>query len=114
MVDDNEDIALAPATLLQLDGHEVRKTAGGTEALETGGQTRPEVVPMDIGMPGMSGHEACRRMRELDCGRRITIVALTGWGQDGDRRHSERAGFDGHLVKPVGFAELHGLFAGLA
>ncbi|AVS67948.1 hybrid sensor histidine kinase/response regulator [Paracidovorax avenae] len=114
VVDDNEDIALALATLLQLDGHEVRTAAGGAEALEAGGQMCPEVVLMDIGMPGMSGHEACRRMRELDWGRSITIVALTGWGQDGDRRHSERVGFDAHLVKPVGFAELNGLLAGLA
>lgn len=114
VVDDNADIALALAALLELDGHDVRTAGGGEEALAIGARMRPEVILMDIGMPGMDGHEACRRIRECDWGRDISIVALTGWGQDGDRRDSARAGFDAHLVKPVGFAELHGLFARLA
>nr|WP_304951792.1 ATP-binding protein [Xanthomonas sp. LMG 8992] len=114
VVDHNADIALALAALLELDGHDVRTAGGGEEALAIGARMRPEVILMDIGMPGMDGHEACRRIRECDWGRDITIVALTGWGQDGDRRDSARAGFDAHLVKPVGFAELHGLFARLA
>ncbi|MCW0386883.1 Sensor histidine kinase RcsC [Xanthomonas sacchari] len=113
VVDDNADIALALAALLELDGHDVRTAGGGEEALALGARVRPEVILMDIGMPGMDGHEACRRIRDCDWGRDITIVALTGWGQDGDRQDSARAGFDAHLVKPVGFAELHGLFAGL-
>ncbi|XQA67182.1 ATP-binding protein [Xanthomonas sacchari] len=113
VVDDNADIALALAALLELDGHAVRTAGGGEEALAIGARMRPEVILMDIGMPGMDGHEACRRIRDCHWGKDITIVALTGWGQDSDRRDSAHAGFDAHLVKPVGFAELHGLFAGL-
>lgn len=114
VVDDSEDIAFALAALLKIGGHDVRMAGGGAEAIEVGEQMRPDVILMDIGMPGMNGHEACRRIRGLDWGSGIPIVALTGWGQDDDRRHSERSGFDAHLVKPVGFAELKGLLARLA
>jgi signal transduction histidine kinase len=113
VVDDNEDVALSLATLLELDGHAVRTAGSGAAALQLGAQQRPEVILMDIGMPGMSGHEACRLIRQLDWGREITIIALTGWGQDDDRRHSEMSGFDAHLVKPVDIAELESLMAAL-
>ena len=61
---------------------------------------------LDIGLPGLSGHEVCRRVREQPGGRDIVIIALTGWGQDADRRKSQEAGFDGHLVKPVDYDAL--------
>ncbi len=114
VVDDSEDIAFALAALLKIGGHDVRMAGGGAEAIEVGERMRPDVILMDIGMPDMNGHDACRRIRGLEWGSGIAIVAMTGWGQDDDRRHSERSGFDAHLVKPVGFAELQGLLARLA
>ena len=106
MVDDNEDVAQSLATLLELEGHETRSAYDGAEALKATEQWHPEVILMDIGMPGMSGHEACRRIRQRDGGQQVTIIALTGWGQDGDREHSKQSGFDAHLVKPVDIADL--------
>ena len=111
VVDDNRDVAESLVTLLQMLGHEVRAAYDGREALEVGEQMRPAVVLMDIGMPGMSGHEACRRMRQLHWGRRATLIALTGWGQEDDRRSSHDAGFDAHLVKPVDFDQLDAALA---
>lgn len=106
VVDDNEDVAQSLATLLELEGHETRSAYDGAEALKATEQWHPEVILMDIGMPGMSGHEACRRIRQRDGGQQVTIIALTGWGQDGDREHSKQSGFDAHLVKPVDIADL--------
>ncbi|ARU06936.1 hybrid sensor histidine kinase/response regulator [Comamonas serinivorans] len=114
VVDDNQDAAQSLASLLTLEGHEARMAYDGAQALEIGHRMRPDVVLMDIGMPGMSGHEVCRRIRRLDWGRHVTLIALTGWGQDEDRRQSEQAGFDAHLVKPVNLAALQALLAGPA
>jgi CheY-like chemotaxis protein len=68
---------------------------------------------MDVGMPRLNGYEASRRIRQQPWGREVTIIALTGWGQDGDRVQSREAGCDGHLVKPVDFSELQKLLAEL-
>ena len=106
VVDDNKDVARSLVTLLEMDGHDARAAFSGAEALDVAAQMRPEVVLMDIGMPGMSGHQACRHLRQADWGRNMAVVALTGWGQDDDRRHSEQAGFDAHLVKPLDLDEL--------
>ena len=73
----------------------------GVEALETAASIRPDLVLLDIGLPRLNGYDTCRRIREQPWGRRLTLVAVTGWGQDTDRRLSKDAGFDDHLVKPV-------------
>ncbi|SIT14505.1 GAF domain-containing protein [Achromobacter sp. MFA1 R4] len=101
VVDDNRDAVESLAAVLALEGHEVNAAYDGEEAIAVGERIRPQVILMDIGMPGMGGHEACRRIRTLDWGKDATILALSGWGQEEDRRASLEAGFDAHLVKPV-------------
>jgi len=75
-------------------------------ALEAAERFRPDVVLLDIGLPRMNGYEVCRRLRQEPWGREMTIVALTGWGQEEDRNRSKEAGFDMHMVKPVDFDAL--------
>lgn len=106
VVDDNKDVARSLVTLLTMEGHEARAAYSGAEAVEVAQEIRPEVVFMDIGMPSMNGHQACRRIREFDWGNGISLIALTGWGQDDDRLRSEQAGFYAHLVKPLEFDDL--------
>jgi PAS domain S-box-containing protein len=101
VVDDNRNAAEMLVLLLETLGHEVAVAADGHEALERGEAFRPEVVFLDIGLPRLDGYETCRLIRQRDWGREIRIAAVTGWGQDEDRRRSEEAGFDDHLVKPV-------------
>jgi CheY-like chemotaxis protein len=101
VVDDNADSAESLSLLLELMGHTVRTAHDGEEALEQAETFRPELVLMDIGMPRMDGYEAARRLRQLPWAGEVVIVALTGWGQDEDKRRSEEAGFDRHLIKPV-------------
>ena len=104
VVDDNADAAESLAMILSLRGHEARTALDGPEALAVAREFRPEVVMLDIGLPGMDGYEVARRLRADHGG--ILLVALTGYGQDEDRRRSKEAGFDHHLVKPVDFAVL--------
>ena len=85
----------------------------GAMALESAEQHRPEVALLDIGMPKLDGYEVARRIRAQPWGQRITLVALTGWGQDSDRRRSQEAGFDSHLVKPLDLDKLTELLAAL-
>jgi CheY-like chemotaxis protein len=106
VVDDNRDAARSLAHLLSLYGHEVHTAHDGPAALELARAHEPEIVLLDIGMPRMDGLEVARRMRN-DLGLKALLVALTGYGQDRDRRRSEEAGFDAHLVKPVEFEHLH-------
>src|SRR6185437_14914721 len=106
VADDNNDALESLATLLQLSGHEVYTAANGAIALESAEQNRPEVALLDIGMPKLDGYEVARRIRAQPWGQRITLVALTGWGQDSDRRRSQEAGFDSHLVKPLDLDKL--------
>jgi CheY-like chemotaxis protein len=73
----------------------------GQNALELAEVFRPHMVLLDLGMPKMNGYDACRRIREQPWGAQMTLIAVTGWGQEDDRRKSTAAGFDGHLVKPV-------------
>jgi CheY-like chemotaxis protein len=101
VVDDNRDAAESLALVLGLAGYDVVTAFGGAEALEVGARDRPQAVILDIGMPGMSGHEAARRMRLEAWGRHAALVALTGWGQDQDKQAARAAGFDAHLTKPV-------------
>jgi CheY-like chemotaxis protein/two-component sensor histidine kinase len=114
VVDDNEDSAKSLATLLALNGNRTRVAFDGAAALTAAEQFRPEVVLLDIGMPKMNGFEAARRIREQPWGRDVLLIALTGWGQDRDRRRSQSAGFDAHLVKPVDHAALMRVLASLS
>lgn len=106
VADDNSDALESLATLLELGGHEVYSAANGALALESAERHLPEVALLDIGMPKLDGYEVARRIRAQPWGRRITLVALTGWGQESDRRRSGEAGFDSHLVKPLDLDKL--------
>jgi PAS domain S-box-containing protein len=111
VADDNRDSAVTLAKLLQLLSNDVRTVHDGVEAVEQAEKFRPEVILMDVGMPGLNGYDATRRIREQPWGRTAIIIALTGWGQEGDRIQSREAGCDGHLVKPVSLAELETILA---
>jgi signal transduction histidine kinase len=101
VVDDNVDAADSLAVLLRLRGHEVRVAYGGAAALEAAEAYTPDVVFLDIGMPGMDGYEVARLLRRRPGLGGVVLAALTGWGQEEDRRRTADAGFDHHLVKPV-------------
>jgi CheY-like chemotaxis protein len=113
VVDDNRDGADSLAMMLRLLGNEVRTANDGLEAVEQAEEFRPEVMLMDVGMPRLNGLDATRRIRGHDWGKVITVIALTGWGQDGDKERSREAGCDGHLVKPVNLPDLQKLLAEL-
>jgi len=113
VADDNSDALESLAILLELGGHEVYSAANGALALESAERHLPEVALLDIGMPKLDGYEVARRIRAQPWGRRITLVALTGWGQDSDRRRSGEAGFDSHLVKPLDLDKLTELLSRL-
>jgi PAS domain S-box-containing protein len=112
VVDDNQDSADSLAMLLGMTGHEVETAYDGLEAVEAAERVRPDVVLLDLGMPRLNGYDACRRIREQPWGKDVVLIALTGWGQEEDRRRTAEAGFDGHLVKPVDHAALAELLAG--
>lgn len=109
VVDDNQDSAESMAEMLRLFGNEVDVAHDGVEAVERAGTFRPQLILMDVGMPRMNGLDATRHIREKPGGDEPTIIALTGWGQDSDRRLSKQAGCDGHLTKPVDIDELRRL-----
>ncbi len=101
VVDDNRDAATSLAELLELTGHDIRVAHDGLEAVSAADRFRPDVVLLDIGLPKLNGFEVARKIRQEAWGEKMTLVALTGWGQDEDRRKSSEAGFDAHMVKPV-------------
>jgi CheY-like chemotaxis protein len=106
IADDLKDHADSLALMLRVAGHEVHAVYDGAQAVAIAAAARPEVVVLDLGMPGVDGYEACRRIREQPEGNGITIIAVSGWGQPQDRKRSRSAGFDRHLVKPVDPHEL--------
>ncbi|MET0508359.1 MAG: ATP-binding protein [Burkholderiaceae bacterium] len=106
VVDDNRDAADSLATLLELSGHEVRRAYDGLTAVEIATRLRPDLVLLDIGLPLLNGYEAARRIRQTS-GRRVKLVAVTGWGQEEARQRSSDSGFDEHLVKPVELATVN-------
>jgi signal transduction histidine kinase/ActR/RegA family two-component response regulator len=112
VVDDNRDAADSLALLLTLQGSEVRTAYDGLEAIDAAAAFDPDVVLSDLGMPRMSGYEAAQKIRE-QCSGRVVLVAMTGWGQEEDKRRSSEAGFDFHLVKPVALDALEQLLASL-
>lgn len=111
IVDDNKDSADSLAEVLKLTGNETFLAYDGEEAAEVAEQQRPDVILLDIGLPKLNGYDACRRIRANPWAEKVQIIALTGWGQDEDRRKSTEAGFDGHLVKPVDLTDLMNLLA---
>jgi PAS domain S-box-containing protein len=113
VVDDNRDSAKSLAMLLKLRGHEVHTAFDGMEAFTAAESVQPEVVLLDIGLPKLNGYEVARKIREQPWGESIVLVALTGWGQDEDRRKSKEAGFDHHFVKPVEQSVLNSYLASL-
>lgn len=113
VVDDLHDSADTLAMLLRLRGHEVQTAYDGMEAVSQAEDFRPDVILLDLGMPRMGGDLACRIIRQQPWGKTMRIIAVTGWGQESDRRRTEEAGFDDHLVKPVDPNLLVGLLASL-
>ncbi|MFC5479349.1 MASE4 domain-containing protein [Massilia suwonensis] len=106
VVDDNRDAATSMVALLQAAGHQVREAHDGKEGLRLAFEFEPEVVLLDLGMPGMSGFDVARELRERTAQAAPRIIAVTGWGQESDRRLTREAGFDFHLTKPVNHTEL--------
>jgi CheY-like chemotaxis protein len=111
VADDNRDAVQSLAMMLELEGHEIRIAYDGFDALRIAQEFRPHLVLLDIGMPGMDGYEAARQIRERPWGKSTCLIALTGWGQEHDKRQATEAGFDRHLVKPVDPQVLIGLIA---
>lgn len=110
VVDDSRDSADSLGTILELMGAEVRVVYDGTAALELLDTFQPSAVLLDIGMPAMDGYEVARRIRQASAGDKVTLIALTGWGQEAARRLSQEVGFDHHWVKPVDPTTLMTLF----
>lgn len=112
VVDDNADAADSMACLLELDGHEARIAGDGLHAVDAAAHWTPDVVLLDIGLPKLDGYEVARRIRAQRQGvNGVMLIAITGWGQDDDRRRSRDAGFDAHLTKPVDYVDLKKLLA---
>lgn len=114
IVDDNKDAADMLTTLLQLSGHDVHAVHDGAAAVEAAASVEPDVILLDIGLPKLNGYEAAKQIRAQQGDRKMVIVALTGWGQDADRRRSADSGFDAHWVKPVDDQKLDRFLADLA
>jgi CheY-like chemotaxis protein len=111
VADDNRDGAEIMSLLLQQYGYEVNVAHSGTEALTVAAQSTPEIAILDIGMPGMTGYEVARRIRAEAWGQRMMLIALTGWGQEEDKKKAFEAGFDHHLIKPIDPDALEALMA---
>jgi PAS domain S-box-containing protein len=109
VVDDNADAAASLALLLRFSGHEVHVAQDGEAALRLAETARPDVVLLDVGMPGLDGYEVARRLRERPDTKDLVIIAVTGYGAEGDRRRARAAGFDHHLTKPVDVASVEDL-----
>jgi PAS domain S-box-containing protein len=111
IADDNQDAMETLKLLLEMDGHEIRTAPDGVAALALADQMVPEVMLLDLGMPGLSGFELAARVRERPWGNQVTIIAITGWGQAEDQRRSLEAGFNHHLTKPIELEALQALLS---
>lgn len=111
VVDDNRDAADVLSRMLRMSGQDVHTAYDGAQAVSAAEAIRPELILMDIGMPKLNGYDAASRIRDAPWGKEVFLVALTGWGQEEDRRRSAAAGFDRHLVKPVELQALHEILA---
>jgi signal transduction histidine kinase len=106
IVDDNRDAADSMALLVETAGHSARTAYDGHQALDLASAFAPDVLLLDLGVPGLNGFEIARRIRRQPWGSKVALIAVTGWGQEQDRRRTKEAGFDAHLIKPVGTADL--------
>jgi PAS domain S-box-containing protein len=113
IVDDNKDNADCLSIMLKIMGHHTRTAHDGLAAIEAAAEFRPEVVLLDIGMPKLNGYGVCAHIREQPWGKNMVLIAQTGWGQDDDRRRTQAAGFEHHLIKPVKHDALMKLLAEL-
>jgi CheY-like chemotaxis protein len=113
VVDDNSDVADSLAMLLRLDGHEVEVAYSAPGTFEAVQRMRPEAVFLDIGLPQMDGYEIARRLRADPAGKRVHLIALTGYGQEHDRERARKAGFGAHLVKPADIEAVKQILASL-
>jgi PAS domain S-box-containing protein len=111
VVDDNSLASKTTAMVLRMEGHEVGTARDGIEGLECAQQLRPDVILLDLGLPQLNGLEIARRIREQPWGKEIFLLAVTGYGQEADRRRSLEAGFDYHMVKPINFTDLKKLLS---
>jgi len=109
VVDDNADAANSLGRLLRLSGYQVSVAHDGPAALDQVTKFRPRVVLLDLGMPGMDGLETAARIREIPAGKDLSLIAVTGWGQDEDRERTGEAGFIAHFVKPIKLGQLEAL-----
>jgi CheY-like chemotaxis protein len=112
VIDDNADAAQMLAMLIRAMGGEARTATNGASGIRLARAFRPDLILLDIGMPGIDGYETCRRIRQESFGRSVCIVALTGWGQEKDKQQAGEAGFDLHLTKPADPLVLEHLLAG--
>jgi CheY-like chemotaxis protein len=101
IVDDNVDGADSLAVMLNILGNDTRTAYDGQTGVQEAERFRPDVALFDIGLPKLNGYEACQRIRKQPWGKGVVLIAVTGWGQEDDRRRSQEAGFDYHMVKPV-------------
>lgn len=111
VVDDNADTVLSFSMLLKSSGHDVRTAHDGPTAVQVALDYRPDLMLLDIGLPGLNGYEVAKRIRQQPDFKNVVLVALTGYGQDSDRQTSLQAGFNHHLVKPARIAQLQHILA---
>jgi two-component system CheB/CheR fusion protein len=114
VVDDNVDVAESLTWMLEGLARELRMVHSGRAAIEVAGQWRPDIILCDLGMPGIDGYETCRRLRRLPGLEKVVIAAVSGYGSEDDRRRSTEAGFNRHLVKPIGRATVEELVPSVA
>ena len=111
VVDDNQDSVTTLSMLLKVKGHDAHVAENGEAAIRLADDYQPEVVLLDLSLPGMDGYEVARRLRQQPGLENAVLVAVSGWGQEEDRRRSLEAGFDGHMVKPAAPQTLREFFA---
>jgi CheY-like chemotaxis protein len=114
VVDDNVDGAKGMAMLLRAFGHDARLAHDGASAMQVALESVPEVMLLDIGLPGANGLQVAQWIRQEPTLKNVVLVALTGYGQESDRQRSREAGFDHHLVKPVDFANVQSILSAVA
>lgn len=113
VVDDNGDASLIVSMSLQVKGYAVQRGDSGPQTLSITESWKPQVILLDISMPGMDGYETCHRLRQQAWGHDVVVIALTGYGQSEDRQRAKDVGFDAHLIKPVDLTTLPGLLTDL-
>ena len=113
VVDDNVDAALSLSALLEMSGHQVSLAHDGSQALDLAAEQRPDLILLDVGLPGIDGYEVARRVRQLPALDHTRLIAMTGYGQDSDKQAAADAGFDAHIVKPVEYPTLMEAIEGL-